>query len=57
MKKTYLMITALTLIVMGLIFALAPNRYLDFGAGLPTLTNYMWSEVLADSTLALPLTC
>lgn len=33
MKKTYLILTALTLTLMGLIFALDPNRYLaGFGA-------------------------
>ena len=46
MKKTYLILAALVLTLMGLIFALAPNRYLaGFGAAIsdPSLLNVIRS--------------
>jgi uncharacterized protein YjeT (DUF2065 family) len=46
MKKTYLVLAALVLTLMGLIFSLAPNRYLaGFGAAIsdPSLLNVIRS--------------
>ena len=46
MKKTYLLISALVLTLMGLLFALDPNRYLSgFGVALsdPNLLNILRS--------------
>jgi hypothetical protein len=46
MKKIYLILAALVLTLMGLIFALAPNRYLaNFGAAIsdPSLLNVIRS--------------